>query len=63
MNMCTTSVRLVIELAGDQNAYGQQENGLNTIWLALLACSYCKFMLLLAVAVFLRVVLSVHSFD
>ena len=63
MNMCITSVRLVIELAGDQNAYVQQENGLNAIGLALLACSYCKFMLLLAVAVFLLVVLSIRSFD
>ena len=63
MNMCITSVKLVIELAGDQNAYAQQENGLNAIRLALLACSHCKFMLLLAVAVFLLVVLSIRSFD
>ena len=63
MNMCTTSVRLVIGLAGDRSVYGQQENGLTTFWRALLACSYCKFMLLLAVAIFLLVLLSVHSFD
>ena len=63
MNMCITSVKLVIELAGDRNAYAQQENGLNDVRLALLACFHCKCMLLLAVAFFVLVVLSLRSFD